>query len=306
MSARLGLRLFELDVKGGRAKRYLACIWRTLPLLWRSRNSLVFVQNPSLVLAALAVACRPLFRYRVVIDAHNAGIFPPGGNDSMPQKFADWLARRADVVIVTNRGLASHVRKVGGQPFVLPDPLPNIRAVVERPNETPQVLFVCTWAADEPYVEVFKAAKMLPDVKILVTGNSKGREKELGESLPSNVTLTGFLPHQDYEALLASSEVILDLTTRSDCLVCGAYEAVAVGRPFVLSDTEALRSHFSIGGMHIRNDASGIADGVSRVLANYERYRKDVVSLKAQLEADWLERKKSLVSQLGVAASDST
>jgi glycosyltransferase involved in cell wall biosynthesis len=262
----------------------------------------VFVQNPSLVLVLYAVVLRPVLRYRLVMDAHNAGVYPSEGGSPMLQRLADWLLKRVDLVIVTNDGLAERVRAVGGRPFVLPDPLPDLaarRELTQVLGELPITgLFICTWAADEPYFEVFKAAELLPDIRFLVTGNSKGREIGYGSNVPRNVILTGYVPHEEYERLLTTCDFVLDLTTRQDCLVCGAYESVAVGTPFVLSDSKALRSYFRMGGTYVSNDAVGIANGIRALMNDYETYRAQIARLKGLLESEWAGRKNALTEML--------
>ncbi len=73
---RLGLPLVELVSPSKGAKRYLALAWRTFWLLARRRPSVLLVQNPSLVLALWALILRPIFRYRLVQDAHNEAVEP--------------------------------------------------------------------------------------------------------------------------------------------------------------------------------------------------------------------------------------
>jgi glycosyltransferase involved in cell wall biosynthesis len=299
MSSELGARLVEIEVAGSALKRYAACILRTLPWLWRWRSSVVFVQNPSIVLATLAVVLRPLLRYRLIMDAHNAGIYPAEGRRGQLQSMANWLLARVDVVIVTNTGLAERVRDLGGRPFVLPDPLPAMTPSRTRAGGgSPTALFVCTWASDEPYLEVFKAAESLPDVTILVTGRSKGRESAFGRPLPQNVALTGYVPRAEYERFLRTADVVVDLTTREDCLVCGAYESVAAGAPFVLSNTRALREYFRMGGVHVDNRAQAIAAGIRAVLDDHQTYRAAVEQLGSILQGEWSEQKRALLSLL--------
>ncbi len=298
MSAQLGAHLLELDLGGGPLKRYTLCIARTIAWAWRWRGQIVFVQNPSIVLATLALLLRPFLRYTLIMDAHNAGIYPAEGKNPRLQRVADWLIARVDLVLVTNDGLARRVREVGGRPFVMPDPLPAITAPAGSVGSTPTVLFVCTWASDEPYLEVFKAAEALPDVTIHVTGRSKGRENAFGRKLPPNVILTGFVPRAEYERLLTTAHAVVDLTTREDCLVCGAYESVAAGAPFVLSNTKALREYFRVGGVHVENDATAIAKGIRAILNDYEKYRAAVGQLRRILETEWNEKKRALLATI--------
>lgn len=287
LSARLGARLHEILGSGGRLRRYAICISRTLPILFESRHQLVFVQNPSIVLSFIAVLLKPLLRYKLYIDAHNVAISPES-----PSKFLTWIGSfihsAADHVIVTNSGLAEKVRQIGGRPVILPDPLPSMpQDILPESRGGRQVMFICSWAADEPYNEVFEAAALLPEVSFFVTGASRGREQSFGRPLPGNVHLTGYLPDDRYHELMATSSIVIDLTTREDCLVCGAYEAVAMTTPFILSDSRALREYFSSGGVHVENKAHAIARGVDLILSDYERFKADVAVFKVAVEEKW-------------------
>src|SRR5262245_28237723 len=73
---RLGLPLVELVSPSKGAKRYIALAFRTFALLMKRRPRVLLVQNPSLVLALFALILRPIFRYRLVQDAHNEAVEP--------------------------------------------------------------------------------------------------------------------------------------------------------------------------------------------------------------------------------------
>ncbi|HEY6527945.1 MAG TPA: glycosyltransferase [Cellvibrionaceae bacterium] len=264
------------------------------------RGKIVFAQNPSIVLCFLCVLLRPILRYRLVVDAHNAGVYPQEGKTFFMQKLADFIIRNTPFTIVTNSGIASAVALKGGRPLIVPDPLPPAHGSSNKPIAR-SVLFVCSWAADEPYLEVFKAAQTLPHVTFYVTGNSRGREAIFGSALPSNLVLTGFLAETDYFNLLASCSVVLDLTTREHCLVCGAYEAVSHGKPFVLSNNEATVDYFTTGGRYCDNTATSIAECVQDVLNNEQRYIENVEFLRATLSVNWpkhLEEVDAIIKRL--------
>jgi hypothetical protein len=284
--------LHELEHAGGRLGRYLRLGAQTVALLWRTPASVVFVQNPSLILALLAVLLRRFRHWVLVVDAHNAGVYPLEGSGWLSRMLGRLLFRGADLTLVSNPPLADYVGGRGGRAYVMPDPLPDIdsAAVPEAGTGGCRVVFICTWAADEPYLEVIEAARALdPGIEILITGRSRGRE-EPQRPLPANVTLTGFVPEEAFLDLLRDSDVVMDLTTREDCLVCGAYEGVAVGRPLVLSDTQALRAYFSRGSVFAQNTAQGIAAAVTQACKERPRLREEVMRLAAELESEWMQR----------------
>jgi glycosyltransferase involved in cell wall biosynthesis len=104
---------------------------------------------------------------------------------------------------------------------------------------------------------------------VTITGRPKGPAAEMARDFP-RVRLSGFVSHEDYLRMLAKARVVVDLTTREDCLVCGAYEAMALGRPLVVSDTRALRELLQDAAVYAENRASPIAAAVTAAAADTE------------------------------------
>lgn len=283
----LGLELQELSTTHRGLRRYLALGLETWRLLRRTRPATVFVQNPSLILATLALLARPFCgRYRVIVDAHNEAV--------TPFTFAHWplrwLARRAlrlaDVTVVTNAALAQIVTAAGGRALVLPDRLP--RAPVS-PRTLPlsqpiDVMVVATYAADEPIAEILEAARVLGEgYRLSFTGNPKKLDPALHATASPNVRFTGFLPEDEYWQLMARSHVVLDLTLKPNCLVCGAYEALALHKPMVLTGNPASRDLF--GRMALFPDDDGAA-AIVRCLRSLETgYVELLARLPSEAEA---------------------
>lgn len=292
MSAELSARLFELNTKSKRLARYLVNSVKTLVFLNNERPSLIFVQNPSIVLTMITLIFGKNAGIPVIVDAHNAGIFPFEGKIKCVTDIATYLLRKADCVIVTNEYLASYINKKGIKSVVLPDPIPKMHSAerISLRGKT-NVLFICSFADDEPYIEVIKASeKMRGDITIYITGNSskKGIYKE---HVPDNVILTGFMPEDEFNRMLHSVDIIMDLTTRDNCLVCGAYEATAVGKPMILSDSKVIKEYFYKGALYTDNSSDDIAAKVLEAIKKVEEIRRDVNDLKKELEVRWAQRK---------------
>jgi len=288
----LGVRLFEFGVPGPRWRRYLIALGQTLRVLVTKRPKLLFVQNPSVVLAATACLYGWMLRARVVVDAHNGALEPLAGGRGLSGFVARLVARRAHLTIVSNPGLVPLVTAHGGRAFTLPDRLPTLPDVPSRTLAGRRhVMFICTFAADEPYLEVIEAARRLDqDTFVYITGNPRHRRDDLLRQAPPNVVFTGFLPEADYVALLRSVDAVIDLTTRDDCLVCGAYEGVAAGQPLILSDTAATRAYFSRGVRYTDNSSADIAMAVRETLIAGDTMRRAVRELRAQMTPAWEER----------------
>lgn len=290
LSRAVGARLYKFDYRGPSPLRYARAVLRTVALLARKRPAIVFAQNPSIILAGLVTIYGKWFRKRVVIDAHNAGIEPFEGRRRWANALSRWILRNAAITLVSNETLAERVRRDEGRPIVIPDPLPSL-AVPSRDGLLTGIfnaVFVCTWAPDEPFTAVIAAAENVASgTEVYITGNSRGRERDFGRDLPSNVKLTGFVSDTQFDSLLFEADVIIDLTSRSDCLVCGAYEAVAAGTPMLLSDSEVTRSYFHRGALYTDNTAPDIAAKLDEARRQHQRLVTEVIELKAELSDRW-------------------
>ena len=299
----LGLPLTVLRSSSRGARRYAELTLATIRFLRTHRPAAVLLQNPSLILALLVLFARPFMgRYRVVMDAHNEAI-TPFTYDFWPITWLSRVAqRRADTTVVTNEALAKVVRENGGQPLIVPDRLPTPPVSSNRLScpEQLSVMVVATFAADEPIGAIFGAARLLgAEFSFAVTGNSRKLAPDLRTSMPANVRLTGFLPEHDYWQLMADCHVVLDLTLKPDCLVCGAYEALSLSKPMVLSGNGASRDLF--GGFAVfpeNSDEGSIAVALRKTLAEYDTIRDLTEQGRPAFAKRWLVAAQSLRAAL--------
>jgi glycosyltransferase involved in cell wall biosynthesis len=187
---------------------------------------------------------------------------------------------------------------------VLPDRVPILQSAPNKDysNVPYTVVFVCTFALDEPYREVIEATRSLVDVATVhVTGGFD--VEDWSGSVPQNLRFSGYLPDVAYEDLLRRSDVVVDLTAMEDCLVCGGYEAVALEKPLVTSDTRALRACFSRGTVFTRHDSTSIAAAIKDALNRRDELGHEMTLLRRDLEAAWEARKPVLMTQLEALAA---
>ncbi len=262
--------------------RYALLTRKTLAVLYRTNVDIVFVENPSIVLSTLIVLWGKLSRTqsKIVIDCHNCGIFPKHF-----KTLARWLAKNADACIVTNDAMALSVSSWGGHPLVMPDPLPKLNPVQLIELLEPSILFICSWAADEPIDQVLSAAQMLADkqveVTIYITGRPEPEKYPAIKAPPNNVILTGYLSEEEFDGYLLSCDAVLDLTTRDDCMVCGAFEGVAAEKTLLLSNNKATAAYFTSGVELTDNTAIDIYNKLVLMLSQLEKYQKNIVLMKA-------------------------
>jgi hypothetical protein len=304
VSEALGAKLYELNMKGNRAKRYFLLPILTLKIIFREKPKRIFVQNPSLMLAIIAILYGKISKIPIIVDAHNAGLFPMDGRNKYVNILSDFVLNNAALTIVTNTALKSYAENKGANAEILPDPIPtllpdNILLDSNKFNKLFIVTFICTWARDEPFVEVIEAASKLENEAIIyITGNSHGKEKMYDGELPNNIVLTGFLKENNFVNLLFASDAIMDLTTREDCLVCGAYEAVAAQRPLITSDSLALRNYFSKGVIFVDNTVTGIIVGIKRTMESHNKLTLEMQELNNKLRNEWISKKENIIDQV--------
>ena len=251
------------------------------------------VQNPSIVLSILMVTIGKIGKFSVVVDAHNEGIMPFYSKYHWLLPLYEVIQRWADLTIVTNESLAMIVRKNGGRPFILPDKIPQFENINHiKLKGKSNIVFICTFAKDEPWKEVIQAANLInPSDCIYITGKYQRVSKKIIKESPPNVIFTGFLPDQEYINLLHSCDLVIDLTLMDNCLVCGAYESVALGKPVILSDTKELRAHFKRGAVYCGNNVKEISEAIIYALENLDKLEDEMKDFKEDLMLEWEKRR---------------
>jgi glycosyltransferase involved in cell wall biosynthesis len=288
ISSAIGFPLFEIIINKKRLSRYFISIYKTIEIIIKERPQILIVQNPSIVLAATTVLIKKIFGYFLVVDSHNSGIFPAEGNNDLLMLMSNLIQRFADLTIITNDEIASEVKKNGGRFFILPDRIPDIPEglKIDKLKGRINLAFICTFSSDEPFNEVIDSAKYIPDdVYIYVTG--KYQNKIDMNRVPNNVILMGFIPDDDYWSLLNSVDIVIDLTTRESCLVCGAYEGLALAKPMILSNTRITKSYFSNGAIYVDPNIESIAKGINESINCTVEMSNELVELKKRLSFQW-------------------
>jgi glycosyltransferase involved in cell wall biosynthesis len=287
LCAGLDIELLVLTTKLRGPLRYLVLGGRTLALLARRRPAVLLAQNPSLILAALATAVRDVLGYRLIVDAHNEAVTPFINRQPWVARLSHWVIRRADVTIVTNRQLAERVLRQDGRPFTLPDRIPMPPPVPVRTLDGAfNVVLIATFAPDEPVAEVLEAVRGA-DVVLYVTGNHRKLDPTVAARVPPNVRFTGFLGELDYWSLLRSADAIVDLTLMDDCLVCGSYEALALGKPMLLSNNSASVELFGDCAVFTNNTAADIRRALGRLRLEHVRLQAAAERRRSELVDLW-------------------
>jgi len=223
------------------AIRYMLQALHTVARVVRERPDAVLVTDPPFVSGLVLVPLGRALGFSLWCDAHS-GAF----NDPRWARFERanaWLMRHCDGVIVTNRRLAARVEEAGARPLLLNW---GVEEPVERRPERAFLIAPFTYGFDEPVQELLAAARLVPQVTIVLTGRAPD---ELRRATPANCIFTGWLSREDYEERLRSARGLIALTTREDTMQLSAQEGLQHGLPMVVSGTRLLRDFFSAGGV---------------------------------------------------------
>jgi hypothetical protein len=276
---------------------------QTIRIISKKKPDIVFVQNPSMILAAITCLLKGFFNIKVIVDRHTTFRLNKPESDSFRVKIFLFLhkytIKHADLTIVTNNFLAEKVESLGGKSFVLPDKVPTFNKLEKvQLKGKHNFFFISSFSNDEPIEEVFAAMKELPDDVILyISGNYNKLPKTVIDIKPSNVILTGFLSEQDFINMLSSVDGILVLTTSDYVMLCGCYEAVSVEKPLITSDKDVLKNYFK-SALFVDNTAMSIAASFNEIIKNPQKYSKEMSESKKEIVSYWDQAYKNLETTL--------
>ena len=272
--------------------RYIVQAWSTWHLLEQEQPDVVIIQAPP-IFAPLVVALWCRFKGRrtiatkrpipYVIDAHTGAFHHRTWRWSLTLLCI--LSRRAALTLVTDASALSLLKRWKAKGLFLADGLPTLSSATgfigsEGKN---RVAVISTFSDVEPIDEVFGAARLLPEVTFYITGDTKKATKGLLVQKPKNVILTGFLRGGNYTALLEHVHGLVILTTETNNLSCGAYEALAVAKPVIASDGLEMRKFFTRGFVYVMNTPDAIADGIQQMLNEQEVLTTEIIAMRSEL-----------------------
>ena len=269
--------------------RYLMQARQTWQILHRERPEVIFVQNPPIFAVLVAYVYGKLHEAQYVIDSHTGAFLSSRWRWSVG--LHRWLSRRSFMTVVHNESQGKLVKEwkcpycviaftPGDYPIGEPYPLAGIF----------NVAVVCGFDKDEPLEAIFDAANELRDVCFYFTGDARRLDPNLASRKPGNIHLTGYLPYEQYVGLLRTSNAVMDLVNNPHTLLMGAFEAVSLEVPLILSDWPLLRDYFHQGVVYILNTREGVCSGIGQMQREQGRLKREIVSLHEQLESDWKNR----------------
>jgi glycosyltransferase involved in cell wall biosynthesis len=270
--------------------RYLIDAVSTWRFLRASRPRAVIVTTPPVFNLLTCWLWCALHRRPLVADCHTGTFHDQRWRWALPIQRV--LLRRARVALVHSEEDEVLVNAWRAPALLLPDDLPRIS---ETPSPTlptrgreaapPRVVVAGRLDHDEPVAAVLRAASLLPDVEVRLTGNPDRLPAAVHASAPSNAVFTGLLPWDGFMSELASADVVGVFTTDPHVMSRAAFEAVGLGRPLVLSDSAGLRHRFGSAALFSENTAEPMARVLQQALRERASLAERSLALRELLHA---------------------
>ena len=273
---------------------------KTLQILRKERPRIIICQSPPITCAFIAMVYKSLFarisKPKILIDVHTGAISRPWSKN-----VSRLIMKHASVNIVINKEQQNLlIQKYKIRPIVLEDPIPDFTDILLSAKKQEgykieqkaifSVAVISSFAYDEPLQIVFDAALQLPDVYFYITGDKKNAAKKILIKKSDNVIITGFLDYNTYVDLLRKVDVIMDLTTENTSMVAGAYEAVALEQPLILTNWIPLKRYFNKGTIYINNSSDDIRKAIMVAMTKKEELSKEMHQLKIERMKEWKEK----------------
>jgi glycosyltransferase involved in cell wall biosynthesis len=287
------LRTLEYVIKS------VATIW----LLVVHRPSVTWLQLPPTPLLYVAFIARTLRLTRVIVtDCHHSILWEPWiKSPFLMPIFRDSV----EVAVFHSQTVIEQALQAGfdERRCCLLEDRPAVASGIDvgsRNDARPQALFPASFDADEPIEALVAAARRMPGVEFVFTGDAS-RAQGIHDlaTLPQNVVLMGWVSTYEYKRLLVESDVIISLTTQEGIQTSAAGEAVGNGKAMVLSDTNTLRTLYPKGAVYTRPDADRLEVSIRRALDNQQELEKESRQLRTEREQRWRAQARCVIDALG-------
>lgn len=142
-----------------------------------------------------------------------------------------------------------------------------------------------SWAPDEPIDQIVDAAARCSEVRFVATGRAPASVLAR-PNLPPNLELAGFLDDHEFASLMRSAGVVLALTTRDATMQQAGYEAIALGRPVIASDTPVLREYFGAAALYAAT-AAELAAAVGEIRERRDEFTAAMEIRRGEVRAEF-------------------
>jgi hypothetical protein len=272
---------------------------KTWQILFRERPDFVYVTNPP-PFAPLCVYLYTLVsRAKMVLDTHPPSLFMKKWAWSVPLQ--RWLIKRAYANVTDQSRFARIYNSWGvkSETVVLERPPKDVggKNLTRQPDPNAfEITVVNTFAEDEPLDCVLEAARLLPDVKFYITGDTSKGDKAMIEGAPSNCTFTGYLLGDAYWDSLQGSRAVMTLTNWKHSLIMAGQDGIVMHKPVIMSRQETTTEYFYKGTVFVDNTGPSIAQGIRDVQSREQALIKETYEFLEERQQAWDMNFKRLVA----------
>ncbi len=261
---------------------------------WRKmRPKAIVVQTPPFLLTLTAwIYCK--FNRAFFITDNHSSTFAPG----KWQKFnsVDKILFRSSLInIGHNHKNIEQLEKWGAnRPMLVRSPATRREEILDESVKLPdeiqgklevdrlKVLYVNRFSPVNCYMEIFEAARLMPEAQFIVTGNPEVVNLDL-DAVPENVVLTGYIPREEFIVLMDQIDVVLSLTKLKDALAYTYRDCIALRKPFVGTNNEVAVANFGEYGVFSNIVPEEIAAKTKEV---FERKDEFIPKMAGYIEED--------------------
>lgn len=300
MAKVLDIPIFEyFNNKNALLRHSLSSLW-TIGVLFKQRPKVVFIQLSFMLLNIVALYKILNFGKTIIIaDCHTKALRRKAKG---PFNFIFWPIKKVtfnlvNISIVSNIGMEKDIKELHNNYLMIPDKIPEIE-LQSNSHDEKYFVYISSFAVDEPFDEIFQVAKLLPDgIKLYWTGKIP-KNITIPKDKPNNLIFTDYISFDEYYNLIANASSVLALTTEDDCLQSGAYEALAVETPMVISDSNALKTYFENSALYTGHTPREITDNLLSVLGNQSQLIRDSKIIKEKRNKEYSEIIGKLISKI--------
>jgi len=289
LKANLYLIHYKFKVKKYFFIKYVYLSLKTLMILLKQTPDFIFAQNPPLFCPLVCLIYAKIFKKKIIVDTHTKEW------KTLFDRFWYWnrfIMNKSNMVIVTNQYLINKLAYDDVNFFVLQDRIPVLPKYKKMALEKSgfNIGVVNTFSDDEPIDQILITAKSLPYINFYITGNTAHAKKHFLKNKPENVFFTGFLPENKYIGLLRAVDAVMVLTTRNYTVLSGAYEAISIGKPIIISDWPVLRKYFNMGAVYTNNNWKSIKKAIELAIKNRGKLDREIRILRNKHLEEWNEK----------------
>ena len=258
---------------------------KTFLVLCQKKPKVVFSMTPPLFCVFFVYLYCLYSKTKYVIDAHTGSLISePWLTLRFLHKF---LCRKAVVTVVTNPYLVNLVQSWGAKSINMNPPVVFPKLPPKKLAGKQNVLFVNSFAPDEPLEEIIQVARSFNGIYFYVTGDLSKAPKKIISNVPKNVLFTGFVSYEEYIQLMISVDGVLCFTKRDHTLLSGGEEALFMGKPLLTFGFSFLRSFFNLGTVFVEPNIEAIRKGVIDLIQNRRKLSQEMMDLKDIKLKNW-------------------